>query len=133
VTVGFPIGKLPTPVTPGLWYAVPSETGPYGSGGAAAATVGLTMSATTEQFDTTVSSAQGDFWQFGVASLAKTASYSLFAVNAGQTRALAVTIRPSGKAGTVVRGVLYVDDFVDSLQFLAGCQLVAIPYAYTIG
>jgi len=32
-----------------------------------------------------------------------------------------------------VRGTLYVDDFVDSLQFLSGSQLVAIPYAYTIG
>ena len=35
----------------------------------------------------------------------------------------------AGKAGTVVRGTLYVDDFVDSLQFLSGSQLVAIPYA----
>jgi hypothetical protein len=39
----------------------------------------------------------------------------------------------AGKAGTVVRGTLHVDDFVDSLQFLSGSQLVAIPYAYTIG
>jgi hypothetical protein len=33
----------------------------------------------------------------------------------------------------VVHGVLYVDDFVDSLQFLSGSQLAALPYAYTIG
>ena len=63
-----------------------------------------------------------------MASLAKSASYNLFTVNPGQTRTLTLTIRPSGKAGTVVRGVLYVDDFVDSLQFLSGTQLVAIPY-----
>ena len=133
VTAGFPMGRLPTPVTQGLWFAVPSEIGPYAAGGANAVKADLTMSATTEEFDTTTSSPQGDFWRFGVASLAKSASYNLFAVNPGQTRTLTLTIRPSGKAGTVVRGVLYVDDFVDSLQFLSGTQLVAIPYEYTIG
>jgi hypothetical protein len=30
-------------------------------------------------------------------------------------------------------GILYVDDFVDSLQFLSGSQLVAIPYECTTG
>ena len=29
--------------------------------------------------------------------------------------------------------MLYIDDFVDSLQFLSGSQLVAVPYAYTVG
>ena len=33
----------------------------------------------------------------------------------------------------MVEGILYVDDFVDSLQFLSGSQLVTIPYEYTIG
>jgi len=33
----------------------------------------------------------------------------------------------------VVQGVLCVDDFVDSLQFLSGSQLVAIPYEYKVG
>ena len=85
------------------------------------------MSATTEEFDTTISSPQGDFWQFGVAPLAKSASYNLFTVNPGQTRTLTLTIRPSGKAGTVVRGVLYVDDFVDSLQFLSAANWSRSP------
>jgi len=133
VTADLPAGPLPTPVTPGLWFAVPSEIGPYPAGGAPAATASLTMRATTQEFDPTASSPQGDFWQFGVASLAKSASYNLFVVNPGQTRTLTLTIRPSGPAGSVVRGVLYVDYFVDSLQFLSGGQLVEIPYAYTIG
>ena len=133
VTAGFPLGKIPSPVTQGLWFAVPSEVGPYGAGGAHAATVGLTMSARTEAFDPTAHSPQGDFWKFGVATLAGSASYNLFTVNSGQTRTLTLTIKPSGKAGTVVKGVLYIDDFVDSLQFLSGSQLVAIPYGYTIG
>jgi hypothetical protein len=133
VTAGFPIGRLPSPVTQGLWSAVPSEIGPYGTGGAPAATADLRMSATTEKFDTTTSSPQGDFWRFGVASLAKSAAYHLFTVGPGQTKTLTLTIKPSGKKGTVVKGILYVDDFVDSLQFLSGSQLVAIPYEYTIG
>jgi hypothetical protein len=87
----------------------------------------------TEAFDPTVTSPEGDFWKFGVASLARHASFNLFTVNPGQTRTLTLTIKPSGKAGTVVQGVVYVDDFVDSLQFLSGSQLVAIPYAYKIG
>jgi hypothetical protein len=33
----------------------------------------------------------------------------------------------------VVHGVLYIDDFVDSLQFLSGSQLVALPYSYKVG
>jgi hypothetical protein len=133
VTAGFPIGRLPSPVSQGLWFAMPSELGPYGAGGARAVKAGLTMSATTEEFDTTTSSPQGDFWHFGVASLAGSASYNLFTVNPGQTRTLTLTIKPAGKAGTVVRGILYVDDFADSLQFLSGSQLVAIPYEYRIG
>jgi hypothetical protein len=132
-TAGFPLGRATTPVTQGLWFAVPSEVGPYGAGKAAAATASMTMHATTEAFDPTATSPEGDFWKFGVASLARSASYNLFTVNPGQTRTLALTIKPSGKAGTVVRGTLYVDDFVDSLQFLSGSQLVAIPYVYTIG
>jgi hypothetical protein len=132
-TAGFPLGRAVTPVTQGLWFAVPSEVGPYGAGKAAAATASMTMRATTEAFDPTATSPEGDFWKFGVASLARSASYNLFTVNPGQTRTLTLTIKPSGRAGTVVRGILYVDDFVDSLQFLSGSQLVAIPYEYTIG
>jgi hypothetical protein len=132
-TAGFPLGRAVTPVTQGLWFAVPSEVGPYGAGKAAAATASMTMRATTQAFDLTATSPEGDFWKFGVAPLARSASYNLFTVNPGQTRTLALTIRPSGKPGTVVRGTLYIDDFVDSLQFLSGSQLVAIPYQYTIG
>ena len=132
-TAGFPLGRATTPVTQGLWFAVPSEAGPFGPGKAAAATATMSMRATTEAFDPTATSPEGDFWKFGAASLARHASFNLFTVNPGQTRTLTLTIKPSGKAGTVVQGILYVDDFVDSLQFLSGSQLVAIPYAYKIG
>jgi hypothetical protein len=129
----FPASALPTPVTPGLWYAVPSQVGPYPADGAAAVTASMAMTATTAAFDPSVTSPVGDFWQFGVRPLAAKASYNLFVVNPGQTRTINVTIKPTGPAGTVVTGTLYVDDFVDSMSFLSGSQLAALPYSYKIG
>jgi hypothetical protein len=132
-TAGYPAGRLSTPVTQGLWFAVPSAAGPYGGGGASAATVRMSATATMQEFDTSASSPEGDFWKFGVQPLSASASYNLFIVNPGQTRSINLTVRPTGKAGTVVSGNLYIDDFVDSLQFLSGSQLVELPYRYTIG
>ncbi len=46
-----------------------------------------------------------------------------------------MTIRPTGRPGTVVRGYLYVDDSVPGVPpygQATGNELVAIPYAYTI-
>ena len=135
----FPSGRAATPVTPGLWDAVPSEVGPFPAGGAPRATAAMSMSAVMQAFDTSANSAPGDFWRSGVQSLAATASYNVLVVNPGQTRTIDLSVRPSGGlgglggAGTVVKGVLYIDDFVDSLQFLSGSQLAALPYEYTIG
>jgi hypothetical protein len=131
-SASYPLGRAVTPVTQGLWYAVPSEVGPYPAHGAPGATVTTSMSAVTQQFDTSASPATGDFWRFGVSSLAASASYNLFIVNPGQTPAISLTVTPSAPSGTVVRGMLYIDDFADSLQFLSGSQLVALPYAYTV-
>jgi len=54
-------------------------------------------------------------------------------VNPGQTRTINLTVKPGAPKGTVVRGFLYVDSFVDSLQFLSGSQILALPYMYTVG
>jgi Subtilase family len=131
-SASYPFGTARTPVTQGLWFAVPSEIGPYPAGGAAAATVTTSMSAITEQFDTSATPATGDFWRFAVSPLAESASYNLFVVNPGQTRTISLTVTPSAPSGTVVSGILYIDDFVDSLQFLSGSQLEALPYSYTV-
>jgi hypothetical protein len=129
----FPLVRLKTPVTQGLWFAMPSQVGPFPAGGATRTLVGLSMRATTREFDTTASSTVGDFWQFAVRPLAASATYNLFTINPGQTRTINLTIRPAGKPGTVVRGMVYIDDFVDSLQFLSGGTMMALPYAYTVG
>jgi Subtilase family len=129
----YPVGKAVTPVTPGLWFAAPSETGPFSAAGAKAATVTTSMSAVMQQFDTHAASGTGDFWKFAVQPLASGAQYNLLPVSPGQTKTITFTIKPSGAKGTVVQGMLYIDDFVDSLQFLSGSQLVALPYEYKIG
>jgi hypothetical protein len=131
-SASYPPGQAVTPVTPGLWFAMPAGLGPYPVDGAAGATVTTAMSAVTQQFDTSASPSTGDFWRFAVSPLAASASYDLFTVDPGQTRTISLTVTPSAPSGTVVRGVLYIDDFVDSLQFLSGSQLAALPYAYTV-
>src|SRR4029077_21206485 len=100
--------------------------------GTAVTTVNTAMTALTQQFDTSASPSTGDFWRFAVSPLAASASYNLFTVSPGQTRTISLTVTPSAPSGTVVRGILYIDDFVDSLQFLSGSQLQALPYAYTV-
>ncbi|HEY0934317.1 MAG TPA: S8 family serine peptidase [Trebonia sp.] len=129
----YPLGPVTTPVTQGLWFDVPAETGPFGPGGATGASVTSSMTAVTQLFDTSASSSTGDFWQFGVKSLAASATYNLFVVNPGQTRTISLTLKPTAAKGTAVRGMLYIDDFADSLQFLSGSQLVALPYSYKVG
>jgi hypothetical protein len=128
----YPAGRGVTPVTQGLWYALPSEVGPYPAAGAPAGTVTTSMSAVTQQFDTSATPSTGDFWRFAVSPLAAAASYNIFTVNPGQTRTINLTVKPSAPSGTVVQGTLYIDDFVDSLQFLSGSQLQALPYSYTV-
>jgi hypothetical protein len=128
----YPIGNAVGPVTQGLWSAVPTGIGPYPAGGTAATTVNAAMTAVTQQFDTSASPSNGDFWRFAVSPLAASASYDLLTVNPGQTQRISVTVKPSAPSGTVVRGTIYIDDFVDSLQFLSGSQLAALPYAYTV-
>jgi hypothetical protein len=129
----YPLGKAVTPVTQGLWFTMPSQVGPFRPGGAAGTSVTTTVSVTTQAFDPHMASNTGDFWKFGIASLAGAARYNLFVVKPGQTRTMTLTVKPEGTPGTVVKGMLYIDDFVDSQQFLSGSQLVALPYQYTIG
>ncbi len=117
------------PVTAGLWFAIPSEFGPY-PGAAPAGSINMAMTAHARQFDGALTSAPGDFWQ---ASVNPSAPFGLFIINPGQTRTIKVTITPSGAKGTVVRGTLFVDDFVNSPFFLSGDELAGLPYTYKIG
>jgi Subtilase family len=119
-------------VTAGFWFALPSECGPYPAGGAIAGTAVLTMTAQSKAFDPAVTSDTGDLW---LASTNPAASFSPLVLNPGHTGTINVTITPSGASGTVVTGTLYVDDFVSGVPpygQLAGDELAALPYTYTI-
>jgi hypothetical protein len=115
----------------GVWFATPSECGPY-SGPAPAGTVSSAMTVQAKQFDTTVSSDTGDIM---LAAINPAATFSPVVINPGQTATINVTITPVGAAGTVVSGNLYVDDFISNVPpygQLAGDELAALPYTYTI-
>jgi Subtilase family/Peptidase inhibitor I9 len=116
-------------VTAGLWFASPSECGPYPAA-APAGSATISMVAQTKAFDPAVTSATGDIWALvnGVSS----APFSPITINAGQSITIPVTIMPSGASGTVVNGTLYIDNFVNAPFSLTGNELAAIPYEYTI-
>ena len=120
-------------VSPGLWQAILSEIGPYSS----AAPAGLataSMTATTKAFDPAVTSPTGDLWLTAF-DLAAGSSFNPVTINPGASATINVTITPAGSSGTVVRGALYVNDYLSSVPpyaQLTGDELAAIPYAYTI-
>jgi len=118
-------------VISGLWSALPSECGPY-PGPAPAGTATMNATAVISAFDGMVTSDTGDIW---LAATNPAATFSPIVINPGQTAVIHVTITPSGTSGTQVSGTLFVDDFVSSVPpygQIAGDELAAIPYAYTI-
>lgn len=120
-------------VTAGLWEAGPTECGPY-SGPAPAGTADISATAVTKAFDPAVTSPTGDLW---LASTNPAAAFSPIVIDPGKTATVDVTITPSGAAGTVVQGTLYVDDFTSDVPppaygQQAGDELAGLPYAYAI-
>jgi hypothetical protein len=117
----------------GDWYAGPTECGPY-SGPAPAGTVSSTMTVTTKQFDTTMTSPTNDLM---LSAINPATATTPVVINPGASATINVTITPSGASGTVVRGTLYVDVFATGAptavfaQF-AGDELAGLPYTYTI-
>jgi Subtilase family/Peptidase inhibitor I9 len=117
-----------TEVGPGQYFTTAALVGPFPPGGAMA-TVDMATFAHAQAFDGTVTSSTGDRW---LATVQQTPPpFTPLVLQPGETGTITVTIRPSGPAGTVVRGVLYVEDFNEFP--LTGDELKAFPYTYTIG
>jgi hypothetical protein len=118
-------------VSAGVWFATPSECGPY-PGPAPAGTVSSSMTVQTKQFDTSITSSTGDIM---LTAVNPATTVSPVIINPGSTATINVTITPAGASGTAVSGTLYVDDLVDDVppygQFTAD-ELAGLPYAYTI-
>lgn len=127
-------------ITPGDWLITPFQAGPDGATGLAPVTAQTSMSVTTAAFDPSVSSPTGDLW---LGSVEASATVNAVVVGPGQRVTVPVRISPDAPAGTVVRGVLYVDDY-SVLTGLAdqeaspgvhpgGSEVAALSYAYTVG
>jgi hypothetical protein len=90
------------------------------------------MQTTSKAFDSTVTSSTGDLM---LASVNPATTFSPVVINAGQTAIVNVTITPVGTSGTVVSGVLYIDEFLTDIPPYGqqtGDELTVIPYEYTI-
>jgi hypothetical protein len=120
-------------VTPGVWIAAPTECGPY-TGFSPEATDAIGITAYTRAFDPAVSSTTGDAWIGAVNPLA---TFTPLVLAPGQTGTINVTFTPSGGAGTVVSGDLFVDTLENDVPPPAyaqstGDELAAVPYQYQI-
>jgi hypothetical protein len=115
-------------IAPGPWTAFPTEVAR--TDGAPQPAVPVTVAAVADiaPFDPAVAATTGDRWRSAVDA---SATYTPLTLAPGQSGTIAVTITPGAPAGTVVRGTLELDTF-DPLTSM-GDQVVAIPYAYTVG
>jgi hypothetical protein len=133
---GAAAGSEAPEVVPGLWYGLPTEIGPYAATGAMTSTVLTAGDVNTQQFDTTVSSSTGD--PYGILTGVLSGPYTPLTLAPGATGTITVSIIPAGSTGTAVLGTLYVDALnqnstTSGLITGIGDELVAIPYAYTVG
>jgi len=116
--------------SPGIWFIGPTPAGgPFGDAGAPKGTVSTAMIAHTLGFDLNTTSSTGDVWQQTVDPNAP--GFSPLTLGPRQRGTMTLTITPSGRPGTIVRGTLFVDVF--SLRLGIGGEVVAIPYEYGIG
>jgi hypothetical protein len=125
-----PAGGL---IQQGVWYALPSEIGPY-AGPATPGFSNANMTVSTKPFDPAVTTAGGDLW-VAAQDLSALSTFAPVVINPGQSAVINVTITPTGTAGTVVSGYLYIDDFIGGVPpygETSGDELAAIPYTYTI-
>jgi hypothetical protein len=116
----------------GVWFADPSECGPYPAA-APAGTATITGTVTTKAFDPAVTSTTGDLW---TAASTGQLTDAPVVIGPGASATIDVTITPSAAAGTVVRGTLYVDDELAAIppySDISGDELSALPYEYKVG
>ncbi len=123
-------------LTPGLWGSAPTECGPFVP---AAKSGKATDKATvaTNAFDRAMTPSTGDLQEvaLGAAAFSKV-SKDLVELAPGASVTVNVVVKPSGKAGTVVRGTLYLDDVAVGLppyDVTYSSEVAALPYTYTIG
>jgi hypothetical protein len=122
-------------LTPGNWFVVPSEMGPYGPSGATPASIGWQFLLTLQPFDNAVASDAGNPWSdfFNGTSTYRGG----LIVPSGQSGTINLSISPDPtQVGKTVSGWLYVSTFNgnvgDAVENSAD-EVVRIPYRYTVG
>src|SRR3984957_14570643 len=125
-TVAAPSGALLTQCD---LYNEQLRIAPFAPGAATKSTTSLALTATTQAFDPAMSPSTGDLWVQG------TKTFTPVVVQPGKTVTLHVVITPTAESGSVVSGVLYLDDSSavtnDGLN-PSGDLWGAIPYTYTV-
>ena len=115
-------------IAPGVWFGAPALVGPFGNGGPPAVTTDMTATAEMNAFDQAITSDTGDVWLLSVDSSAP--PFSPLVLGPGDSGTIAVTITPTGPAGTSVKGFLEVATI--NPNTISGDTLAAFPYAYRI-
>jgi hypothetical protein len=117
----------------GFWFTYVQEIGPYGPGGAPAATTTLTANATTAGFDSAVSTSTGDPYLSAVDPTADPGTPIRIAP--GGSAVIRVTVTPNAKVGSTVRGVLNLVTTpygVNPLFNTTGDVIAVLPYQYKV-
>jgi hypothetical protein len=113
-------------VAPGQEWIGIDPQGPFSA--PASGTANVSMVATTNAFDSAITSSTGDAWAL---SFNDQATYTPLTLAPGQSGAITITITPNAPKGTVVSGFIAVDTFNKATS--SGDEIINIPYTYTVG
>ena len=113
-------------ITQGVWGQDPTPVGP--TNGAVTGSATAAESVTTLAFDRSAVAGTGDLWLAGVDPTAPT--LAPVTILPGQTGTVTVTFTPTGKSGSKVSGVVYLDTY--NAVFGTADELTGLPYSYTV-
>jgi hypothetical protein len=123
------------PIAQGIWDVAPVDVGAFRAKPAPTEPVATSALAFTRAFDPAISSPTGDLWSAST-DPSTLDSFDPVTVSPGQTATIPIAVTPAGRAGTHVRGTLFLDDanfiLFDSFVEPNGNEVAAIPYRYTI-
>ena len=118
-------------IAAGVWFALPSECGPYPAA-APAGTVSTSAEIAAKAFDPSTTSPTGDLMLTAVDT---STAITPVLLQPGASATVNVTITPSGPSGSTVHGTLYVDDALNNVPpygQLSADEVSSLPYAYTV-
>ncbi|MDQ1487338.1 MAG: hypothetical protein QOJ62_3031 [Actinomycetota bacterium] len=125
---------LPEHVTQGYWFTYVQEIGPFTDAGAPSGSTTLVADATTNGFDTNVTSSVGDPYLSAVDPTASLGNPVI--IQPGASKVIVVTVTPKGAKGAKVDGMLNIVTTpvgVAGLFNTTGDVLAILPYSYRIG